>query len=120
MADARIYLEHDCCPGFPLDSTSADFSPLASFSGRPLSLLSAPFLPSSSRFFLCYLSCATSPTPLRKMASLDPPSTLKPAQVALAMIESGVAKHRTRADLVFFKAVRSPHSLTRVVTNGSH
>ncbi|EJF57741.1 Formate/nitrite transporter [Dichomitus squalens] len=39
------------------------------------------------------------------MASLDPPSTLKPAQVAVAMIESGIAKHRTRADLVFFKAV---------------
>ncbi|RDX50015.1 Formate/nitrite transporter [Lentinus brumalis] len=39
------------------------------------------------------------------MASLDPPSTLKPTQVAVAMIESGVAKHRTRADLVFFKAV---------------
>ncbi|KAI0717214.1 Formate/nitrite transporter [Cerioporus squamosus] len=39
------------------------------------------------------------------MASLDPPSTLKPNQVAVAMIESGVAKHRTRADLVFFKAV---------------
>ncbi|KAI0743439.1 Formate/nitrite transporter [Daedaleopsis nitida] len=38
------------------------------------------------------------------MASLDPPSTLKPAQVALAMIESGVAKHRTRGDLLFFKA----------------
>ncbi|KAI0780162.1 Formate/nitrite transporter [Fomes fomentarius] len=39
------------------------------------------------------------------MASLDPPSTLKPVQVAVAMIESGVAKHKTRADLVFFKAV---------------
>ncbi|KAM5543107.1 hypothetical protein V8D89_002981 [Ganoderma adspersum] len=39
------------------------------------------------------------------MASLDPPSTLKPAQVAVAMIESGVTKHRARADLVFFKAV---------------
>ncbi|OBZ66594.1 hypothetical protein A0H81_13487 [Grifola frondosa] len=39
------------------------------------------------------------------MASLDPPSTLKPAQVAVAMIEHGVAKHRTRGDLIFFKAV---------------
>ena len=39
------------------------------------------------------------------MASFDPPSTLKPAQVAVAMIESGVAKHRTRGDLVFFKSV---------------
>ncbi|KAI0940637.1 hypothetical protein AcW1_003782 [Taiwanofungus camphoratus] len=39
------------------------------------------------------------------MAVMDPPSTLKPAQVAVAMVESGVLKHRTRADLVFFKAV---------------
>ncbi|KAH9858645.1 Formate/nitrite transporter [Lenzites betulinus] len=39
------------------------------------------------------------------MASFDPPSTLKPSQVAVAMIEHGVAKHRTRADVVFFKAV---------------
>ncbi|KAI0823708.1 Formate/nitrite transporter [Trametes gibbosa] len=39
------------------------------------------------------------------MANFDPPSTLKPAQVAVAMIEYGVAKHRTRADVVFFKAV---------------
>ncbi|KAI8994103.1 Formate/nitrite transporter [Trametes punicea] len=39
------------------------------------------------------------------MASLDPPSTLKPTQVAVAMIEHGVAKHRTRADVMFFKAV---------------
>ena len=46
------------------------------------------------------------------MASLDPPSTLKPAQVAVAMIESGVAKHRTRGDLVFFKSVR-PSPLLR-------
>lgn len=41
------------------------------------------------------------------MASLDPPSTLKPTQVAVAMIEHGVAKHRTRADVVFFKSVRA-------------
>ena len=45
------------------------------------------------------------------MASLDPPSTLKPAQVAVYMIESGIAKHRTRADLIFFKAVS-----TRIIT----
>ncbi|EIW63147.1 Formate/nitrite transporter [Trametes versicolor FP-101664 SS1] len=38
-------------------------------------------------------------------ANFDPPSTLKPAQVAAAMIEHGVVKHRTRADVVFFKAV---------------
>ncbi|KAJ2979296.1 hypothetical protein NUW54_g11158 [Trametes sanguinea] len=40
-----------------------------------------------------------------EMASFDPPSTLKPAQVAVAMIEHGVVKHRTRADVMFFKAV---------------
>ncbi|KAI0674823.1 Formate/nitrite transporter [Trametes maxima] len=39
------------------------------------------------------------------MASFDPPSTLKPAQVAAAMIEHGVSKHRTRGDVIFFKAV---------------
>ncbi|KII92076.1 hypothetical protein PLICRDRAFT_50507 [Plicaturopsis crispa FD-325 SS-3] len=32
------------------------------------------------------------------------PSTLKPAQVAAAMVEHGVAKHNTRADMIFFKA----------------
>ncbi|KAK7692849.1 hypothetical protein QCA50_004484 [Cerrena zonata] len=37
--------------------------------------------------------------------AFDPPSTLKPQQVAIAMIESGVAKHRTRAEVVFLKAV---------------
>ncbi|KAH9917288.1 Formate/nitrite transporter [Amylocystis lapponica] len=37
-------------------------------------------------------------------AAMDPPSTLRPAQVAQAMIEHGIAKHRTRADLLFFKA----------------
>ncbi|KAH8093902.1 Formate/nitrite transporter [Cristinia sonorae] len=36
--------------------------------------------------------------------SMEPPSTLKPAQVAVAMIEMGVMKHRTRADKLFFKA----------------
>ncbi|KDQ53619.1 hypothetical protein JAAARDRAFT_136825 [Jaapia argillacea MUCL 33604] len=36
---------------------------------------------------------------------METPSTLKPAQVAVAMIEHGIAKHRTRADIVFFKAV---------------
>ncbi|CDO72776.1 hypothetical protein BN946_scf184994.g29 [Trametes cinnabarina] len=38
------------------------------------------------------------------MANFDPPSTLKPTQVAVAMIHHGVAKHRTRADVMFFKA----------------
>jgi len=35
---------------------------------------------------------------------MEPPSTLKPAEVAIAMVELGVAKHRTRADKLFFKA----------------
>lgn len=35
------------------------------------------------------------------------PSTLTPAEVAVKMIEHGVAKHRTRLDKVFFKSVRS-------------
>jgi len=35
---------------------------------------------------------------------VDAPSTLKPAQVAMAMVEAAMAKHRTRADKVFFKA----------------
>jgi len=33
------------------------------------------------------------------------PSTLAPKEVAIAMVEHGVVKHRTRADIVFFKAV---------------
>ncbi|KAH8985717.1 Formate/nitrite transporter [Lactarius akahatsu] len=32
------------------------------------------------------------------------PSTLKPAEVAVAMVEAAVAKHRTRIDMIFFKA----------------
>jgi len=32
------------------------------------------------------------------------PSTLKPQQVAVAMVEAAVTKHRTRIDLIFFKA----------------
>ncbi|KZT67141.1 putative formate/nitrite transporter [Daedalea quercina L-15889] len=39
------------------------------------------------------------------MTSFDPPSTLKPAQVAVAMVEHGIAKHKTRGDIVFLKAV---------------
>jgi hypothetical protein len=31
--------------------------------------------------------------------------TLKPEQVAVAMLEAGVAKHNTRYDQIFFKAV---------------
>jgi hypothetical protein len=34
------------------------------------------------------------------------PNTLAPAQVAEAMVAHGVAKHKTRIDVVFFKAVR--------------
>ncbi|KAI0785519.1 Formate/nitrite transporter [Abortiporus biennis] len=36
--------------------------------------------------------------------TMDPPSTLKPVQVAIAMVEHGVAKHNTRADKIFLKA----------------
>ncbi|KAI9453162.1 Formate/nitrite transporter [Lactarius psammicola] len=32
------------------------------------------------------------------------PSTLKPAEVAVAMVEAAVIKHRTRIDMIFFKA----------------
>jgi formate/nitrite transporter len=32
------------------------------------------------------------------------PSTLKPAEVAIAMVEAAVAKHQTRLDMMFFKA----------------
>jgi len=35
---------------------------------------------------------------------MDTPSTLPPAQVASAMVAHGVAKHKTRVDIVFFKA----------------
>ncbi|KAF9269486.1 putative formate/nitrite transporter [Marasmius fiardii PR-910] len=36
---------------------------------------------------------------------MDPPSTLKPEQVAQVMVKQGVMKHRTRRDKIFFKAV---------------
>ncbi|KAG1716399.1 hypothetical protein ID866_751 [Astraeus odoratus] len=36
---------------------------------------------------------------------MDPPSTLQPAQVAAALVEQAVAKHNTRYDKTFFKAV---------------
>jgi len=35
-------------------------------------------------------------------------STLAPAEVAHLFVEAGIAKHRTRADVVFLKAVRPP------------
>lgn len=38
------------------------------------------------------------------------PSTLKPAEVAVAMVQSGVAKHRDRYENVFFKAVSLANS----------
>ncbi|EMD32075.1 hypothetical protein CERSUDRAFT_88360 [Gelatoporia subvermispora B] len=38
------------------------------------------------------------------MPGVEPPATLKPAEVAVAMVQHGIAKHRTRADHVFFKA----------------
>lgn len=36
---------------------------------------------------------------------METPSTLPPRDVAIAMIEHGVMKHRTRYDKVFFKSV---------------
>ncbi|TFY82348.1 hypothetical protein EWM64_g1664 [Hericium alpestre] len=36
--------------------------------------------------------------------AFDPPSTLKPAEVAVAMVEAAVMKHNTRYDKIFFKA----------------
>lgn len=35
----------------------------------------------------------------------DVPSTLKPAETTVALIEMAVAKHNTRWDKTFFKAV---------------
>jgi len=40
------------------------------------------------------------------------PSTLKPAEVAATMVQAAVEKHRTRADMIFFKGVRCLTSLT--------
>ena len=37
--------------------------------------------------------------------TMEAPSTLKPAEVALAMVNHGVAKHAERWDRTFFKAV---------------
>jgi hypothetical protein len=34
------------------------------------------------------------------------PSTLKPAEVAAAMVHAAVRKHNTRIDMIFFKGVR--------------
>lgn len=42
----------------------------------------------------------------------DVPSTLKPAQTAVALIEMAVAKHNTRWDKTFFKAVCCSLSLS--------
>ncbi|KAF7790278.1 hypothetical protein EIP86_001232 [Pleurotus ostreatoroseus] len=38
------------------------------------------------------------------MSSMEPVSTLKPAEVAIVMVEFAIAKHRTRADKIFMKA----------------
>jgi hypothetical protein len=37
---------------------------------------------------------------------MDTSSTLTPPEVAAALVMHGVKKHRTRADMLFFKAVR--------------
>jgi hypothetical protein len=36
---------------------------------------------------------------------MDTSSTLKPAEVAVALVEQAVVKHNTRLDKTFFKAV---------------
>ncbi|KAG6327846.1 hypothetical protein ID866_11243, partial [Astraeus odoratus] len=36
---------------------------------------------------------------------MDAPSTLQPAQVAIALVGQAVSKHHTRYDKTFFKAV---------------
>jgi hypothetical protein len=46
------------------------------------------------------------------MATTYTPSTLKPAEVAVALVEQAVMKHRTRIDMVFLKGVRLLASLT--------
>ena len=40
------------------------------------------------------------------------PSTLKPAEVAVVMVEAAVIKHNTRIDMIFFKAVRLLRDVT--------
>jgi formate/nitrite transporter FocA (FNT family) len=45
------------------------------------------------------------------------PSTLPPAQVAEAIVAQGVAKHRTRIDRIFFKAVRPSSMSSRSLDN---
>lgn len=39
------------------------------------------------------------------MASMQPVSTLKPSEVAVAMVELAISKHNTRPEKVFMKAV---------------
>jgi len=36
---------------------------------------------------------------------MEAPSTLTPAEVAVALVEAGIMKHRTRADVIFMKAI---------------
>jgi hypothetical protein len=55
------------------------------------------------------------------MVSYTPtPSTLKPAEVAVVMVEQAVAKHRTRADVIFLKGVRLLASLRIVIPLSSY
>lgn len=44
-------------------------------------------------------------TPSLRASYMDPPSTLKPEEVAHVMVKQAVIKHKTRYDKIFFKAV---------------
>lgn len=49
---------------------------------------------------------------------MEPASTLKPADVAITMVEMGVVKHRTRPEKIFFKAVSISYLLrSRMLLN---
>ena len=51
---------------------------------------------------------------------MEPASTLRPAEVAITMVEMGVVKHRTRPEKIFFKAVSISYLLrSRMLLNAS-
>jgi hypothetical protein len=49
---------------------------------------------------------------------MEIPSTLKPAEVAVALVESGIVKHKTRTDVLFIKAVSFPRSSPQPYIDG--
>ncbi|KAG1808169.1 uncharacterized protein BJ212DRAFT_1383722 [Suillus subaureus] len=54
--------------------------------------------------------CLDSRSPLGSTTPMYTPSTLKPAEVAVALVEQAVAKHNTRLDKTFFKAVSNKYA----------